>query len=78
MFGVSFFFWGGQPDFTHHTKLKGNVPWSSYAAVCVGAVWRLVYSQATGEDVHAPEEVVASLQGIICSSDLPPFRERIT
>jgi hypothetical protein len=53
------------------------VHWSSYSAVQVGAIWRLVYSPAAGENMNAPEEVVASLQGIICSADLPPFRERI-
>lgn len=62
---------------TYHKTSKGKVPWSSYTAIQVGATWRLVYCQAAGEDVHAPEEVVASLQGIICNADLPPFRERI-
>ncbi|KDR70625.1 hypothetical protein GALMADRAFT_75833 [Galerina marginata CBS 339.88] len=30
------------------------------------------------DDASPPEEVVASLQGIICKADLPPFRERIS
>lgn len=49
---------------------------NSYTAVQAGAVWRLVYSQIA-EDAPGPEEVVASLQGIVCNADLPPFREHI-
>ncbi|KAF8805555.1 hypothetical protein BYT27DRAFT_7224755 [Phlegmacium glaucopus] len=52
--------------------------WNSYTAVQVGAVWRLVYSQVAEEDAPGPEEVVASLQGIVCNADLPPFRECIS
>ncbi|KAF8802166.1 hypothetical protein BYT27DRAFT_7261281 [Phlegmacium glaucopus] len=57
---------------------EGDMCWSSHTAIQVGAVWHLVYTQAAGEDGGGPEEVVASLHGIICNADLPPFRERIS
>jgi hypothetical protein len=60
----------------YYTILKGNMHRNSYTAVQAGAVWRLVYSQIA-EDAPGPEEVVASLQGIVCNADLPPFREHI-
>jgi hypothetical protein len=38
-----------------------------------GAIWRLVFN--TEED--GMEEVVASVQGILCRADLPPFNDKI-
>lgn len=53
-----------------------------YEAIKEGAVWRLVHTQSspggsTGENATSTQEVVASLQGIICKKDLPPFVEKI-
>jgi len=39
-----------------------------------GAIWRLVYNAG---DQEGMEEVVASVQGILCRADLPPFNDKI-
>jgi hypothetical protein len=38
-----------------------------------GAIWRLVFNT---EEV-AMEEVVTSIQGILCRAELPPFDDKI-
>ena len=45
-----------------------------YRGVRDGAIWRLAYSI---DDQGGVEEVVTSMQGILCKADLPPFNEKI-
>jgi hypothetical protein len=45
-----------------------------YRGVRDGAIWRLAYSI---DDQGGVEEVVTSIQGILCKADLPPFKDKI-
>lgn len=40
-----------------------------------GGIWRMVYDAGSTSD--APEEVVASLQGILSKNGLPPFLDNV-
>jgi hypothetical protein len=43
-----------------------------------GGIWRLVYDTgSTPDSDDGPEEVVASLQGILSKNGLPPFLDNI-
>lgn len=47
---------------------------SPYRAEKDGGIWRLVFNT----DQHdATEEVVTSVQGILCKNGLPPFLDQI-
>ena len=46
---------------------------SPYRVIKDGAIWRLAFN--TEED--GIEEVVASVQGILCRAELPPFDDKI-
>jgi hypothetical protein len=49
---------------------------SPYRAEKDGGIWRLVFN--TDQDDHeASEEVVTSIQGILCKNGLPPFLDQI-
>ena len=39
-----------------------------------GAIWRLAYSI---DDQGGMEEVVTSMQGILCKAELPPFNDKM-
>lgn len=45
-----------------------------YRGVRDGPIWRLAYSI---DNQGGVEEVVTSMQGILCKADLPPFNEKI-
>ena len=49
---------------------------SPYRAEKDGGIWRLVFNTLQQGD-DATEEVVASVQGILCKNGLPPFLDQI-
>ena len=45
-----------------------------YWGVRDGVIWRLAYSI---DNQGGMEEVMTSMQGILCKADLPPFNKKI-
>ena len=45
-----------------------------YRGVRDGAIWRLAYSI---DNQGGVEEVIMTIQGILCKADLPPFNEKM-
>jgi hypothetical protein len=50
---------------------------SPYRAEKDGGIWRLVFNNTYEQPESATEEVVASVQGILCKKRLPPFLDQI-
>ena len=55
-----------------HSRSMQNT--TVYRGVRDGAIWRLAYSIDNQSEM---EEVVTSIQGILCKADLPPFNDKI-
>ena len=55
-----------------HKDVQGN---KIYIAKQDGAIWRLVHKTDDSE-ASADEEVVVSLQGILCKKDIAPCNEK--
>ena len=53
-----------------YTKQEAKTP---YRVVKDGPIWRLVFNAVE----EGMEEVVASVQGILCRAELPPFEDKI-
>jgi hypothetical protein len=60
-----------------HMTTKRGTGTMPYRVEKDGGIWRMVYDAVSTSDGPGPEEVVASLQGILSKNGLPPFLENI-
>jgi len=58
----------------YHTYVSTQTGGKDYCIEKDGGIWRLVFNSPEHSET---EEVVASIQGILCKKDLPPIPKEI-
>ena len=74
MFEVSKYLIPARPNTYDSPQTEGTSP---YRAERDRGIWRLVFNNTSEQTENATEEVVSSVQGILCKNGLPPFLDQI-